>query len=100
MTKGSNVVICGLLKPFCVVCRGVKFWTPSTQDLEAYSPSTKAFEISMATSSVHPFGIWADTSMSFSGVGTSPPHQTNSAFTYGYAFEHTVTLVRPLPSYQ
>jgi len=54
----------------------------------------------MATSSVHPFGIWADISMSFSGVGTSPPHQANSAFTHGCAFEHIVTLVRPLASYQ
>jgi hypothetical protein len=54
----------------------------------------------MAMSFVHPFRIWADTSMSFSGVGTSPPHQANNAFTRGCAFEHTITLVRPLPSYQ
>jgi hypothetical protein len=42
----------------------------------------------MATSSVHPSGIWASTSMSFSCAGTSPSHWENKAFTCGCAFEH------------
>jgi len=54
----------------------------------------------MATFFVHPSGIWVDTSMLFSGGRTSPPHQTNNAFTRGCVFEHNVTPICPLPSYQ
>jgi len=53
----------------------------------------------MAMPFVHPSQIWATTSMSFSGGGTSLPHRANRAFICGYVLEHTITLVHPLPSY-
>jgi len=62
--------------------------------------SIEGFDISMATFSVHPFGIWVGTSMSFSGGGTSPPLQGNKAFNRGCDFEHITIPIRPLPSYQ
>jgi hypothetical protein len=100
LSKGSNVAICEFIKILCVVYRGLKFWTPSLWNIDANSPSTKGLNISMATFFVHPSGIWVGTSMSFSCGGTSPSHWENKAFTCGCAFEHTTTLVRPLPSYQ
>jgi hypothetical protein len=100
LSKGLNVVICGSIRTFCAICRGVKFWTPSTWNIKSNSPSTKRFHVSMATSFVRPFGIWTGTSMLFSGGGTSPPHWANNAFTHGCAFEHTIILACPLPSYQ
>jgi len=53
----------------------------------------------MAMSSVHPSKIWAGTSMSFSGGGTSPPHWANKAFTPRCAIEHIATPTHPSPSY-
>ncbi len=88
-----------LLGPFVLFVGGVKFRTPSTWDVKTKSPSTKGFDISMATSFVCPFGIWAGTSMLFSGGRTSPPHWANNAFTHGCAFEHTTILACLLPSY-
>jgi len=39
------------------------------------------------------------TSMSSNDGGTNLPHEANKVFNYGYAFEHIVTLIHPLPSY-
>ncbi len=100
LSKGLNVVICGFIKTFCVVCRGYEIQTPSTWDVKANFPSTKWFDISMATSFVHPFGIWVGASMLFSGGGTSPPHWANNAFTHGCAFEHSTIPACSLPSYR
>jgi hypothetical protein len=89
-----------LLKPYVLFVGGVKFWAPSTWNVEVNFPSTKGFNVSTTMSYVHPFGIWVSTSTSFNGGGTSLPHWANNVFTHGYAFEHIATLVCPLPSYQ
>jgi len=54
----------------------------------------------MTTSSIQPSRKWAGTSILFSGGGTSLAHQANRAFTHGYALEHIIILIHPLPSYQ
>jgi len=38
--------------------------------------------------------------MLFNDERINPPHRTNEAFTHGCAFEHIVTPICPLPSYQ
>jgi len=62
------------------------------------SPSIEGFGVSMAMSYVCPSRIWVGISMSFNGGRTSPSHWANSALTCGCAFEHTTTLIHPLPS--
>jgi hypothetical protein len=70
----------------------VKVRAPFIWNVEVDSPSIERFDVSMATSFVHPSGIWASTSILFSDGGTSLTHQVNNAFTCGCAFEHIVTL--------
>jgi hypothetical protein len=88
-----------LLEPYVLFIGGVKFQAPSTWNVKTYFPSTKGFNVSMATSFVHSFEIWVGTSKLFSGGGASPPHQANNAFTHGCVFEHTTILAHLLPSY-
>jgi hypothetical protein len=100
LSKGSNVVICGSVSTLYAICMGNETLSPFHLRCQNKFPSIKGFGISMATSFIYPFMIWAGISMSFSGGGTSPPHRANSPFTRGCAFEHTTTLTNPLPSYQ
>jgi hypothetical protein len=97
--KVQMLLFVDLLGPSMLFIRGLKFQAPSIWDIEANCPSTKGFYVPMATSYVCPFGIWAGTSMLFSGGGTSPPHWANNAFTCGCAFERTLILAWPLPPY-
>jgi hypothetical protein len=55
----------------------VKILTPSIWNIKVNFFSTKGFDISMAMPFIHPSHRWF-TSMSFSGGGTSLPHQANS----------------------
>ncbi len=97
--KVGMLLFMDLLGPSVLFLGGVKFQAPSTWNVKTYFPSTEGFNVSMATSFVHSFGIWVGISKLFSGGGASPPHQTNNAFTYGCVFEHTTTLAHLLPSY-
>ncbi len=100
LSKGLNVVICGFVKTFYVFCRGQKFEPLPLETLKQHFPSIEGFKVSMATSFVCPFGIWANTSMLLNGGGTSPPHWANSAFTRGCVFEHIAIPICPLLSYR
>jgi len=72
--KVQMLLFMDMLKHVMLFVRGVKFWAPSTWNIEIYSPSTKRFGVSMATSSIHPSEIWASTSMLFNGRKTSSCH--------------------------
>jgi hypothetical protein len=74
MLKVQVLLFVDILRPYVLFVKGVKFWALSTWNLEIDYTSTKGFSFSMATFSVRPSEIWASTSMSFNGGGTSLPH--------------------------
>ncbi len=60
-----------LLGPYVLFASGVEIWAPFTWDVEVDSPSTKRFDVSMATFSINPLGV--GTNMSSSGQKTILP---------------------------
>ncbi len=55
LLKVQMFLFVDLLGPYVLFIWGVKFQTPSIWDIETNSPSIEGFDISMATSFVHPF---------------------------------------------
>jgi len=74
LLKGLSVVICGFIKTFYLFIGKVQIQTPSIWNIEADLLSNERFNISMATSFVHPLRKWVSTSILFTGEGTSLSH--------------------------
>ncbi len=85
-----------LLRPFMLFVSRVQIRVLSIWNIKVNYPSIEGFDVSMATFFVHPSRKWVDISMSFTGGGTSSPHQTNKAFTCGCALEYVENTLRSL----
>jgi hypothetical protein len=96
--ESSNVVICACIKIFCVVYKRGPNSSPFPLEMSKISLHWKIWDFNGHF--VDPLRARASTSMFSNGGRTNLLHSAYKAFTHCCDFEHTIILVRPLPSCQ